>query len=512
MKKIILIVLMFIGNTYLFTGQNIEWQKSYGDSGDDVAVAIQQTNDGGYIVAGISQSTDGDVSGNHGGLDYWVLKLTATGDTVWTKCYGGSGDGYARAIQQTTDGGYIVAGWTSSTDGDVSGNHGGLDYWVLKLTATGDTVWTRCYGGSGDDEAYAIQQTTDGGYIVAGYSESTDGDVSGNHGGYRDSWLLKLTAIGDTVWTKCYGGSGGDYANTIQQTTDGGYIMAGASYSTDGDVTGNHGGLDSWLLKLTATGDTVWTKSYGGSGVDYAWVIQQTTNDGYIVAGTSNSTDGDVTGNFGDYDYWLLKLTATGDTVWTKCYGGSDDDEAYAIQQTTDGGYIVAGLSNSTDGDVNGNHGVYDSWLLKLTATGDTVWTKCYGGSSYDRVLAIQQTTDGGYIVAGSSRSTDGDVTGNHGYGDFWVVKLDNSTGIPTQNIEPVAVYPNPAHNQLTVIASEAKQSAVIYNLQGQPVKTVNLGVKNLKYVIDIEDLPSGLYILKLTGNTGTAVTKFIKE
>ncbi len=512
MRKIILIVLMFIGNTYLFTGQNIEWQKSYGGSIDETAYAIQQTTDGGYIVAGISHSTDGDVHGNHGGSgDYWLLKLTATGDTVWTKCYGGSYVDMAKVIQQTTDGGYIVAGYSESTDGDVSGNYGGSDFWIIKLTATGDTIWTRCYGGSGDDYANTIQQTTDGGYIVAGYSMSFNGDVHGNHGGYRDAWLLKLTATGDTAWTRCYGGSGGDYANTIQQTTDGGYIMAGASYSTDGDVTGNHGSNDYWVLKLTATGDTVWTKCYGGSDSDNAYAIQQTTDGGYIVAGSSRSTDGDVIENHGAADFWIIKLTATGDTVWTKCYGGSGDDVPTAIQQSSDGGYIVAGFSLSSDGDVHGNHGVIDYWISKLTATGDTVWTKCYGGFGEDFANAIQQTTDGGYIVAGSSRSTDGDTTGN-GYFDYWILKLDNSMGISTQNIEPVAVYPNPAHDKLTIIAGEAKQSAFIYNLQGQLIKSVKLGVKSSKYVIDIEDLPAGLYLLKLSGNKETKVSKFVKE
>ncbi len=516
MKKSILIILTVIANTYFLTGQNILWQKSYGGSEDDKAYAIQQTTDGGYIVVGYSYSTDGDVSGHYGGTynsDCWVLKLTATGDTAWTKCYGGSYSDYAFAVQQTTDGGYIVAGASYSTNGDVSGNHGLEDYWVLKLTAVGDIEWSKTYGGSDDEEAYVIQQTTDGGYIVAGDSWSTDGDVSGHYGGTynTDCWVLKLTATGDTVWTRCYGGSGYDYVSVVQQTTDGGYIVAGASYSTDGDVNGNHGGSDYWLLKLTATGDTIWTKCYGGSMADYAYAIQQTTDGGYIVAGASYSTDGDVSGNHGNFDYWVLKLTATGDTVWTKCYGGSNEDWVKTVQQTSDGGYIVVGGSVSTDGDVSGNHGNIDCWLLKLTATGDTVWARCYGGSDDDKTIAIQQTTDGGYVAAGYSKSTDGDVTGNHGGWDYWIVKLDNSiTGIPLQSVEQVAVYPNPAHNQLLITATTNQAVVTLYDTKGQQVLQKNLLQKNA--TIDISTLAKGSYVLKLSENNKIKVGKFVKK
>ncbi len=440
------------------------------------------------------------------------MKLTATGDTVWTRCYGGSNTDYPQVIRQTTDGGYIMVGISTSTDGNISENHGYSDYWVLKLTATGNIEWSRNYGGSSYDQAYDIQQTTDGGYIVAGLSQSTDGDVTGNHGGYGDYWILKLTATGDTVWTKCYGGSDQDWTYAIQQTTDEGYIVAGISSSTDGDVNGHHGNynFDYWILKLTITGDIEWSRCYGGYYEDKAHVIQQTDDGGYIVAGETISTDGDVTGNHGDKDYWVLKLTATGDTVWTKCYGGSGDDIAAAIQQTDDGGYIVAGETISTNGDVTGNHGGEDFWILKLTATGDTVWTRCYGGSNDDMVYAIQQTSDGKYIVAGYSQSTDGNLTGNYEGKDSWILKLGNSNGIPTQNIKQMAVYPNPAHNKLLITATTNQAIVTIYDTKGQQVLQKNLSQKNA--TIDISTLAKGSYVLTLSENDKIKVGKFVKE
>jgi len=513
MKKITTLLLMVFTNVYFLTAQNILWSKNYGGSGDDEARAIQQTSDGGYIVAGYSKSTDGDVSGNHGDSDFWILRLDADGDTLWTKCYGGSASDMVEDMQQTTDGGFVLAGQSSSTDGDVWGNHGDDDFWILRLDAAGDTLWTKCYGGSSWDDAKAIQQTTDSGFVVAGVTYSTDGDVWGNHGDW-DIWILRLDTLGDTLWTKCYGGSGRDWIYDIRQTIDSGFVVAGYSSSTDDDVSGNHGDYDYWILRLDTLGDILWSKSYGGSDEDRAYAIQQTTDSEFVVAGYSQSTDGDVSGNHGNEDYWILHLDTLGDILWTKSYGGSGDDEASAIQQTSDGGFIVAGYSSSTDGDVQGNQGSYDYWVLRLDVAGDTVWSKSYGGSEDDGADVIQQTTDGGFVVAGWSYSTDGDVPGNHGDYDYWILRLDNGniTGVPTQQLsQNVTIYPNPANNKLTVIANGTKQFiAKIYTLHGQLLLQETITPETS--AIDISKLAEGLYILKLTGSTETTVAKFVKE
>ncbi len=403
-----------------------QWQKSLGGSGDDRAYSIQQTIDGGYIVAGMSNSNDGDVSGNHGlNSDLWLVKLSITGTIEWQKSLGGSGSEAATSIQQTNDGGYIVTGYTIySNDGDVSGNHGNFDYWVVKISSIGTIEWQKSLGGSGDDRAYSIQQTIDGGYIVAGYTNSNDGDVSGNHGAF-DFWVVKLSNIGTIEWQKSIGGSGWDRAESIQLTNDGGYIVAGYTSLNDGDVSGSHGLIDFWVVKLSSIGNITWQKALGGSGGESATSIQQTSDGGYIVAGySSGSYDGDVSGNHGGKDYWVVKLTTIGTIEWQKCLGGSGLDYANNIQQTSDGGYIVAGYSNSNGGDVSGNQGSSDYWIVKLTSLGTVEWQKSLGGTSYDEARSIQQTSDGGYIVSGMSNSNDGDVSGNHGDFDYWSVKL----------------------------------------------------------------------------------------
>jgi uncharacterized delta-60 repeat protein len=311
---------------------NITWAKVYDWRGSGHPTSIQQTSDGGYIVAGYNGSFGA------GYYDVWVLKLNGRGDVVWQKIYGGRYDDYPSSIQQTSDGGYIVAGYNGSFGA------GYYDVWVLKLNGRGDVVWQKTYGGEDDDEAFSIQQTSDGGYIVAGYTQAFGA-------GLDDFWVLKLDSSGHIQWQKTYGGENDDEARSIQQTSDGGYILAGRTRSFGAGLD------DFWVLKLDASGDVVWQKTYGGKKWDEASSIQQTSDGGYIVAGRTRS--------FGaGGDFWVLKLDASGNVQWQKTYGGEDDDEAFSIQQTSDGGYIVAGDTSSF-----GAGG--DFWVLKLTPSGD---------------------------------------------------------------------------------------------------------------------------------------------
>jgi hypothetical protein len=406
---------------------------------------IQKTTDGGYIVAGMSQSsTSGDVTAtNHGFFDYWVVKLDVSGNISWNKLLGGSNDDEPSCIQQTADGGYIVAGSTlSSASGDVTGtNHGvDFDYWIVKLDALGNIIWNKLLGGNDLDVLSGIQQTTDGGYIVAGTSASSaNGDVSGtNHGitGTGDCWIIKLDAAGNITWNKLLGGSADDVATSIQQTTDGGYIVAGySSSSASGNVTAaNHGpspSTDYWIIKLDAGGNITWNKLLGGNNNERANCIQQTTDGGYIAIGFSGSSaNGNVTGtNHGSYDYWIVKLDASGNISWNKLLGGANTDEPKSIQQTTDGGYVIAGYSmSSANGDVSTtNHGNNDYWIVKTDGFGNITWNKLLGGSGNDQSYSILQTSNGNYIVSGDSDSSaSGDVTTiNHGLLDYWIVKLN---------------------------------------------------------------------------------------
>ncbi len=359
-------------------------------------------------------------------------------------------------MQQTTDGGYIVAGFTTSNDSDITFNHGGEDVWIIKLNASGTLAWQKTYGGTADEMATAIQQTTDGGYIVGGLSNSTDGDVTGNHGG-DDYWVLKLNDTGAIQWENSYGGSNdeddGDeaYPGTIEQTIDGGYVLTGTTNSTDGDVTGYHGGTlyDFWVVKLSPTGSIVWEKCLGGTQDDDGYFVQQTADTGYIVSGTSNSLDGDITHNLGTYDYWIVKLSSSGNLVWQKNYGGSHDEYAYCIHPTSDSEYIVCGFSKSNDSEVSGNHGDYDGWVLKLgycnlpaTSNISGPVTVC-GGSG----IQLSDNTTGGTWSASNGNATvsaGGLVTGVYAGTDVIFYTTNNSCGTGGASQTVIISLPDP--------------------------------------------------------------------
>lgn len=380
MKRIILAgIFLFIFCSSLTL--NAQWARTYGGTDFDRAFFIQQTSDGGYVTAGYT------ASGGAGISDFWVLKLSLAGVIEWQYAYGGSGDDVAYAVQETSDEGYIIAGYTYSFGAGES------DYWILKLTSEGVIEWQFTYGGIGEDTAYAIQETSDGGYIVAGYTHLFGALTS-------DTWILKLTSEGDVEWQHIYGGTSDDTAYSIQETSDGGYIVAGSTQYL--------GALDDdfWVLKLTSAGFFEWQRIYGGYGDDVPYFIKETSDEGYIVAGDSDS--------FGnkESELWILKLTSIGGIEWESIYGGSDNDYLNCVQETSDGGYIVSGYTDSFGA------GGSDILALKLSSIGDIEWQRTYGGSEEDVAYYIQETSDGGYVAAGYTDSFGA------GGSDFLLLKL----------------------------------------------------------------------------------------
>jgi hypothetical protein len=435
----------------LYSQPSIQWQESLGGSLDDAAYSIQ-TIDGGYVFAGAALSTDGNIPGSNGSYDFWIVKMDESGTIIWNKNYGGSQSDIAQSITQTNDGGYIVAGYSNSNDSDVSGNHGVIDCWIIKLDISGSLTWQKTFGGSRIEEAKSIKQTYDGGYIAVGYSLSNDGDITNHHGSVdtSDIWVLKLDFSGNIEWEKSFGGTNNESATGIYQTIDSGYVICGSSFSNDGDVSVNHGADDFWIIKIDYNGSIQWQKSYGGSGFDEANSIQQTMEGDYIICGSSSSNDGDVTGNHGYGDYWIIRLDNSGNLKWQKSYGGSDGENSFSIRQTIDSGFIIGGLSRSLDGDVTGNHGNLhsDFWIVKIDSIGNLQWQKSIGGSMHDTPFSIWETVDGGCIISGYSMSSNGDATFNHGDYDAWIVKLNPFGSVDINEIQKsildFQISPNP--------------------------------------------------------------------
>jgi len=430
------------------------WERNYGGPGNEGGWSVQQTSDGGYVIVG-----GNTFFGIRGPI--YLIKTNAFGDTLWTRTYGGSGDmGYS--VQQTQDGGYIVTGIYHSFGGNPQ-------VYLIKTNPSGDTLWSRIYGGSAASGGYSVQQISDTGYIIAGSTSS----LANN----SDVYLIKTNASGDTLWTRNYGGVDYEYGYSVQQTTDGGYIVAGYT-SSFGSVS------QVYLIKTNFSGDTLWTKTYGGAREDWGYSVQQTTDGGYIVAGVTYSFGA------GNSDVYLIKTNASGDTLWTKTFGGAEYDLAYSVQQTSDTGYIVTGGTNSF------GYGYHDVYLIKTNAFGDTLWTRTYGGTLEDAGCSVQQTSDRGYIVAGITTSFGDsdqvyliktDANGNVGV-------EDNSPGRikPLTSNFSFSVIPNPFTSFATVPGHSSERFA-LYDVSGRKVgiyKGDRIG----------EGLSAGVYFLRPDG------------
>jgi hypothetical protein len=317
------------------------WSKSYGGTGHDAVYSLVQTNDRGYALAGY---TDSFGAGNQ---DFWLVKTDASGNLQWNKAYGGTNAEWAYVLAQTSDGGYALAGYTRSFGA------GNGDFWLVKTDSLGNHLWNKTYGGIGDDEAYALTQTGDGGYAIAGYTKSFGvGD--------RDFWFVKTDADGNMQWNKTYGGTGYEVAYALVQTGDGGYALAGY---TDSFGAGNG---DAWLIKTDADGNMVWNETYGGTGSDGASSAVQTSDGGYALAGATSSFGAGLA------DMWLVKTDTEGNMQWNQTYGEAApySDWASCVVQTSDGGYALTGdlyaYNPSTD----------NFWLVKAATESGLAWVE----------------------------------------------------------------------------------------------------------------------------------------
>lgn len=460
----------------------VEWQKKYGGTNRDRAHAISLTSDGGYIVVGESRSIDVDVFSNQGNFDVLVIKFSETGDLQWTQSYGGSGYDIANDVLLTSDGGYLVSGYTTSSDGDIGLNIGLTDYWLLKLSTNGTLEWEKTYGTVGDDFGRSVIKTNDGGYafIGSGTKNNTTTD--------RDVMVIKIAADGTLLWQKFYGGSGTDQARKIKQTSEGGYIIVGSTSSSDGDVGALHGSTDVWVLKISVTGVIEWEETFGGGpGYHNAYDIVE-MHQGYVIVA-----------QHGGEDIWLINTEKEGSFVWQNSLGGSDYDYPSAIIEDIDSNFVITGLTRSNDGDVAGNKGLDDCWIIKVDAQGQPIWQKTIGGSSFDMATDIKQTADGGFIVSGFSSSKDGDVTNHIGLQDIWLIKLSAGT-VTTDEVtllQPFKVYPNPTVNTLFIdVLTDQVQTFTISNSVGQVIikGTLLLGQNS----VDVKNFESGYYFIEV--------------
>jgi hypothetical protein len=399
---------------------SVFWSKTYGGAYGDVSSTVVPTGDGGYLAIG---GTMYGASGPGGAMfsDGLVIKVDANGNKVWQKTYGGSYADELTSAAATPDGGYILAGSSSSQDGDIVNFHGMQDMWVMKINASGDKVWSKTFGGNQDDIAYAVLPVADG-YIVAGTTKSSDGDVHLQHG-VLDAWVIKLGMNGNLLWEKTFGGSGYDMANGLVKASGNTYLFAGSSDSNDQDVQGGHGNNDAWVVQFDGNGNLIQQKTFGGSKFDAVSAIKATVDKGYILAGRTMSEDTGGGTLHGEMNGWAMKLDGNLNVLWQSVIGGNTVDQFEAVTEGADGSYLLAGNTSSSDLGVGGLAGNTDGWVVTLDKNGHQLGQKRFGGSSSDDILSIVTVIDG-FVFSGLTKSSDGDVTASYGGGDLWVAKF----------------------------------------------------------------------------------------
>ena len=411
---------------------SLEMAKTYGGSKNDVAKSVIATSDGGFAILGYTQSIDGDVTEKSSeNYDYWMLKFDSEALLEWTKTYGGSGDDRGNQLIQTSDGGYALIGYSDSSDGDVTINNGNRDFWVIKINATGAIIWEKSFGYSGADEGVSILETSDNHFVLSGVLDVTASGGNGNTGRYSpshaggDYWSIKINASGDLVWSRFYGGSFTDNPAGIIENITSDLITVGGSDSNDVDISNNKGTYDFWVIKSSSSGAIIWEKSYGGSEFDEARGVISTDNGDHIIVGDTRSEEQDVSFNNGGADLWVLRISDNGDTIWEKSYGGSNFDVAKSISSTFDGGFIIAGSSRSSNGDVNKNQGQNDAWVTKINNSGQLIWETTVGGAEIDFAYDAVQLTNGTIIAVGETNSFNGDILVNKGFTDLLIIKIN---------------------------------------------------------------------------------------
>jgi hypothetical protein len=439
-----LIIILFVSLIYSLFAQDPPdtlWTRTYGGDHLEAAHSIQQTIDGGYIIAGTTESFGA------GYYDMWLLKTDNNGNKEWGQTYGGYFDDRAYSVQQTTDDGYIIAGRTDSFGA------GDDDFWLVKTDEFGNEEWNQTYGGIYRDSAESVKQTTDGGYIIGGYFET-------NEVSYLNSLMIKTDENGNEEWNLIFGGENFSEATSVIQATDGSYIIAGVIQS----VGYNN---DFLLLKIDVNGNIVWNQTYDYDFRDIANCVQQTTDGGYIIVG--------YTGPFDSYDcdYLLVKTDEDGNEEWNQTYTFSNKNFAESVQQTTDGGYIIAGRNRAYGSSYA------DYWIVKTNEFGNEEWNQTYnyGIATADYAESIQQTTDGGYIIGGRTynfTTYDSDV---------WLIRLgsevsveDNVLSNKDNKYHLYQNYPNPFNPTTIISFSIPKESNVelsIFNIKGQKVKNL---------------------------------------
>ena len=560
MKKICYLIPLLV--MHFSSAQNILWEKSYGGKHADYLFDAIPTPDYGFILAGssLSKKTGNKTEDNRGDLDYWVWKMDEKGELDWQKTLGGNGQDILRTVVLTFDGGYLLAG-SSSSDfqkekegnyGDKKeANRGNSDYWIIKLNAKGGEEWQKTLGGKGQDDLTSVLRTKDGGFLLGGSSssdkaspnlskgEEIGGEKAMDSFGGMDYWVVKIDKSGKTEWQHTFGGSYNDELRSMALANDGGYILGGSSNSPEsGNKTEKHfGQSDYWIIKLDKEGNEQWQKTIGGKGDDQLYAVQTTKDGNLLLAGNSNSETGEgkTRSNQNGTDFWVIKLKEEDKTVlWQETYDIAKADILTSIVENDDTTLLISGyaqgeriqskvksqkLKTATALGMPKNEEAYklkkgtaDYVLIKIKENGDEIWRKEVGSQGEDILKKTIETRDGGYLLAGSSKGKiSNDRNSGIGGNDFWVVKLKDKDK-KQEAKENIEAIPNPATDYTNVIVGYdyTKGKATLVDLAGHTLQEFEITDRTVP--VDLQGLPEGIYIVNIKTDKGSGGVKVIKQ
>jgi len=552
-KFLSICTVVFFSGTKLVTAQDILWEKSYGGKHADFLFDAIPTPDYGFILAGssLSKKTGTKTEDNRGDLDYWVWKMDEKGELDWQKSMGGSGQDMLQHVLLTNDGGFLLAGYTESDEGldKKDKTRGESDFWIIKLNAKGNEEWQKTYGGLGQDELKGIVRTKDGGFVLGGSSSSERSaeKVSDNYGGL-DYWVIKIDSKGEFVWQNTFGGIYTDDLRSLLATKDGGYLLGGSSNSPYGGnkTEKNVGQFDYWIVKIDEKGQLQWQKTFGGTGDDELVALCETNDGNYILGGNSNSeSDGDKkSSNDSGTDFWILKIAKDSqEIIWQGTYNIAKTDILTSLVENDDATLLLGGYAQgeyikksqvkkqkpktpslnkkkSLDEEPKMKQGTDDYVALKIDAKGEELWRKSMGSDGQDILIKAIETRDGGYLMAGTSKTVltaDGGIkaTGNKSTGigstDFWVVKLKDKQK-PKPAKKPVEAIPNPASDYTNIIVGYeyTKGTATLVDIAGHILQQFNITERTIP--IDLEGLPEGVYVVNIKTDIQNSGVKIIKQ
>lgn len=423
---ILIILLVSCKNTTTPQKKKVELSlsKTLGNVTQDFFYSINSTSDGNYIVAGSISLSNENILKTYNENEGWIVKIDRDGNKIWSESFGGENDDRFKSIIETNDGNYIAAGNTDSTNGDISHNNGGKDGWIVKIDQKGEKIWSKSFGGKGNDGFDNIIKTSDNCYLAIGYTVS-DYKKTSNDRYESYGWVVKIDQNGDKIWSKSFSGNDFDGFHNAIETEDGYIINGSVSCDEKGILSTNRlKTFDGWLVKIDKSGNELWSKSFGENYDDGFYSIIKTNDNNYMAVGYRSLENGDVLDNYHQSDGWILKFDQSGNEIWSKSFGGSEDEVFFNIIKNSEDNYVLTGYTLSENGDIPGNHGEFDGWILSIDDNGNKIWSKTFGGKSDEMLYDIKQNNYGEYLAVGHTYSNDGDISFSNGSRDGWIIKL----------------------------------------------------------------------------------------